>query len=190
MSDAPTRRKRRPPITADDAALWARVTSRVKPLAETPPPLEPDPEPDTPVPPEPPGPRLPPRKRDTAAKTAKPFAPLVHGSTAGVDKRTAERFRKGTMEIEARLDLHGLTREAAYGALSRFIRDGAARGRRMVLVITGKGLRADGDGVLKAEVPRWLNEAGLRPLILSFTYAQTRDGGEGALYVFLKRDRS
>ncbi len=183
-----TPRRRRPPITADDAALWARVTSRVKPLSETPPPpLEADPEPETP--PEPPGPRLPPRKRETASKTAKPLQPLTHGSTAGVDKRTAERFRKGSMEIEARIDLHGLTREAAHGTLTRFLRDSAARGRRMVLVITGKGLRAEGDGVLKSEVPRWLNEASLRPLLLSFTYAQPRDGGEGALYVFLKRDR-
>jgi DNA-nicking Smr family endonuclease len=185
-----TPRRRRPPITADDAALWARVISRVKPLAETPPPpLEPDPEPETPPVPEPPGPRLLPRRRAPSGKAANPLLPLTHGSTAGVDKRTAERFRKGAMEIEARLDLHGLTREAAYGALTRFLREGAARGRRMVLIITGKGLRAESDGVLKAAVPRWLNEPGLRPLILSFTYAQPRDGGEGALYVFLKRDR-
>ena len=193
MADAPTRRKRRLLITPGDVALWARLTRSVKPLPETPPVTMPPPEDDDDTIESPPfdlpGPRLPPPRRD-AGTAPKRHAELSHGSTAGVDKRTAERFRKGGMEIEGRLDLHGLTRDAARGALTAFIRTGASRGHRMVLVITGKGRRADGDGVLKAEVPRWLNEPALRPLILSFSYAQPRDGGEGALYVFLKRNRN
>jgi len=186
-------RRRRSLISREDAELWARLTSRVTPLPETPPVVVPDAEeipeaPEPPAPPPLPGPRLP-SPRQVRAKRAQ--APLTHGSTAGVDKRTAERFKKGDMEIEARLDLHGLTREAAHTALTRFILGSAEAHRRMVLVITGKGRQSeDGAGILKTEVPRWLNEPGLRGLILSFSYAQPRHGGEGALYVFLKRERT
>jgi len=195
MTDEPKRRRRKPLISREDAELWARLTSRVKPLAETPPVVvpeaeEPPPEDDPPAPLQLPGPRLP-RPKPGATKGERKAPALTHGSTAGVDKRTAERFIKGDMDIEARLDLHGLTREAAHTALTRFIRDAADRRRRMVLVITGKGRQSEeGAGILKAEVPRWLNEPGLRPLVLSFSYAQPRHGGEGALYVFLKRERT
>ncbi|WP_337996403.1 Smr/MutS family protein [Oleispirillum naphthae] len=195
MTDEPKRRRRKPLISREDAELWARLTSRVKPLAETPPVVvpeaeEPLPEPDPAAPPQLPGPRLP-RPEPGAAKRERKAPALTHGSTAGVDKRTAERFKKGDMEIEARIDLHGLTREAAHIALTRFIQGSAAARRRMVLVITGKGRQSgEGEGILRAEVPRWLNEPALRPLVLSFSYAQPRHGGEGALYVFLKRERT
>ncbi|SBW08775.1 Smr protein/MutS2-like protein [uncultured Alphaproteobacteria bacterium] len=184
-------RKRPPPITAEDARLWAQVTRDAKPLGDAPrpeiaadPPRPPDDEPpgfDLP------GPRLPAMR--PAPGAVRRHAILTHGSTANIDKRTAERFKKGEMQIEARLDLHGLTREAAHDALQDFMRDSFERGRRCVIVVTGKGRRSDGVGILRSEVPRWLNEAQLRPLILSFAYAQPRDGGEGALYVFLRRER-
>lgn len=113
---------------------------------------------------------------------------LAHGESPGVDRRTAERLKRGEMAIEASIDLHGLTQELAHAALWRFVTGSAERGRRCLLVITGKGNR-DGTGVLRAQVPRWLNEAALRPLVLAFAYAQPKHGGEGALYVLLRRRR-
>ncbi len=94
------------------------------------------------------------------------------------------------MKIGARIDLHGHTQEEAYRALCAFIASSRAAGRRCVLVVTGKGSRPDGTtGVLRQSVPRWLNMAPLREKVLSFTHARPKDGGEGALYVLLKRDR-
>lgn len=92
------------------------------------------------------------------------------------------------MAIEGSLDLHGLTQDAAHTALWRFITGSAEQGRRCVLVITGKGNR-DGIGVLRLQVPRWLNESTLRPLVLAFVGARPQHGGDGALYVLLKRRR-
>ncbi|HXP97440.1 MAG TPA: Smr/MutS family protein, partial [Telmatospirillum sp.] len=106
----------------------------------------------------------------------------------GLDKSTAGRFAKGQMEIDATIDLHGLTQPVAHAALARFVTGSGNLGRRCLLVITGKGNR-EGTGVLRAEVPRWLNEPGLRDAILAFTYAQPKHGGQGALYVLLKRRR-
>lgn len=118
---------------------------------------------------------------------------------AGLDKRNAQRLRRGQMPIDARLDLHGMTREAAHGALTGFIRGGALRGHRCVLVITGKGAPRGGDdagfmpnrsaGILRAEVPRWLGEAALKPQIVAWTPAIAKHGGSGALYVLLRRKR-
>jgi DNA-nicking Smr family endonuclease len=113
---------------------------------------------------------------------------LDHRRSPGLDKSTAGRFAKGMMDIEATIDLHGLTQPVAHAALSRFITGSADIGRRCLLVITGKGNR-EGSGILRAEVPRWLNEPGLRGQILAFTYAQPKHGGGGALYVLLKRRR-
>jgi DNA-nicking Smr family endonuclease len=109
---------------------------------------------------------------------------LSHGAAPGVDRRTAMRLHRGQMEIQARLDLHGRTQDDAYRALCSFIDGAHGAGRRSVLIITGKG-----QGVLKNAVPRWLNQPPLRGRILSFSYAQQKDGGAGALYVLLRRDR-
>ena len=88
------------------------------------------------------------------------------------------------------MDLHGMTQDQAHRALNAFIDASSHAGRRCVLVITGKGGRGDGSvGVLREQVPRWLNQAPLRPLVLAFSYATPKDGGEGALYVLLKRKR-
>ena len=92
------------------------------------------------------------------------------------------------MAIDASLDLHGLTQEVAHAALIRFVNGSAQLGRRCLLVVTGKGNR-EGAGILRTQVPRWLNEPALRSLILAFAYAQPKHGGEGALYVLLKRQR-
>ena len=114
--------------------------------------------------------------------------PYTHGGAPGLDKRTQLRLRRGQVKIESRVDLHGMTQTEAHHALIRFIESAYLNGRRSVLVITGKGLRPDGGvGVLRGAVPRWLNEAPLRNWVRAFDYASRRDGGEGALYVLVRR---
>jgi DNA-nicking Smr family endonuclease len=108
---------------------------------------------------------------------------------AGIDRATAERLRRGRHPIEARLDLHGMTQAEAHRALAAFLEGARARGRRCVLVITGRGLGSPGGGSLKREVPRWLEEAGLRPLLLATAPARPEHGGAGALYLLLRRIR-
>ena len=114
---------------------------------------------------------------------------LDPGHSPGLDRRNAERLRKGRMTIEATLDLHGLTQETAHLALIRFLRNAAEAERRCLLVVTGKGTGHESGGVLRTQVPRWLNEPEIRQGVLGFCHAQPKDGGDGALYVLLRRRR-
>ena len=117
----------------------------------------------------------------------------------GLDKRSAERLRRGQMNIEARLDLHGHTQADAHRAAHAFIATSHRVGRRCVLIITGKGgARDDFDGsfmpdrdsgVLRRNLPRWLGEAPMRPLVLRLETACPQHGGDGAYYVLLRRKR-
>lgn len=115
----------------------------------------------------------------------------------GLDRKTAERLRKGQIPIEGRLDLHGCNRQEAYALLSDFIMKAHSQGKRCVLVITGKGAGVDGRrdplvsgrGVLKRSVPEWLAQAPLKTVVLKYQTARGKDGGEGALYVLLRRQR-
>ncbi len=116
-------------------------------------------------------------------------APLTHGSRDGLDRRKAERLRRGRLPIEATLDLHGLRQAEAHRRLERFLAESQAAGKRCVLVVTGKGVHKEEGGVLRANVPRWLNEAPNRARILTFDYAQQKHGGTGALYILLRRRR-
>lgn len=122
---------------------------------------------------------------------------------ADFDRKAVRRIRSGRIEIEARMDLHGMRQDEAYAALRGFLNSCHARGLRWVLIITGKGrVSLDGDrelvtaghltagrGVLRRSVPRWLAEPELRPIIVSYTTAATHHGGEGALYVQLRGRR-
>ncbi|WP_420548450.1 Smr/MutS family protein [Curvivirga sp.] len=112
---------------------------------------------------------------------------LEHGDSPGVDKRTAQRLKRGKMLIDAKVDLHGYGLEQAHIRLSNFVQSSYAAGHRCILVVTGKGEK--NMGAIKQSVPRWLNDAPLRDKILSFSFAQIEDGGKGALYVLLKRKR-
>ncbi|MGQ0676961.1 MAG: Smr/MutS family protein [Rhodospirillales bacterium] len=178
-----------------DAMLWRRVAAQVTPLKRRAPKSAPKPTPV--VPPLPPmGPREKSPPRPATAPRSPPAPALRPGAAPGLDKSTHDKLRRGQLPIEGRLDLHGLDRERAHAALGRFLHNAAAQQRRCVLVVTGKGgtkpgedSSGQGTGVLKSEVPRWLNEAALRPLILAFASAQARHGGGGALYVYLKRRR-
>jgi len=119
-------------------------------------------------------------------------------SAQGLDGRTEKRLKKGQIRPEATLDLHGMGQGQAYETLCGFVGSCSARGLRCVLVVTGKGktgLLSDAvdwfspkRGVLKARVPEWLSEAGLRAYVAYYTEAQPRDGGSGALYVYLRKN--
>lgn len=97
--------------------------------------------------------------------------------------------RKSRDVIDGRLDLHGLTQEAAFAALCRFVHASAAQERRLVLVITGKGRVSEGGGVLRRLLPLWCESATLRDFVISAAPAPPRDGGDGAFYVRLRRAR-
>lgn len=110
------------------------------------------------------------------------------GQVGDTDRRTANKLRRGKLDIDARLDLHGYTEDQAYRHLMGFIQAARASGARCVLVVTGKGRKTDMQpGKLKTAVPRWLNEPEFRPAVLTVTYAQQRDGGDGALYILLRK---
>jgi DNA-nicking Smr family endonuclease len=130
--------------------------------------------------------------KKSAAKKAAVSGP------SGINGATQERLRRGTVEPDARIDLHGLTQQAAHHTLFAWLATAHARGHRLVLVITGKGNPKNDEnapwmmsphGVLKQMVPRWLNEPGLAALIASSSPAHARHGGEGALYVYLRKNR-
>jgi DNA-nicking Smr family endonuclease len=178
----------------EDLALWQQVTRDAKPLAKRAPPPKRAPAPEAPAATtepkakkQPRPARVLPRPRPVApAKRAEPA--LEHGRAAGVDRRSAERLKRGQLPVEARLDLHGHSQDQAHAALDHFLRDSQARGLRCVLVITGKGTTKETGGVLRAQVPRWLNEPANRARVLAFDYAH-KHGGLGALYVMLRRKK-
>ena len=100
------------------------------------------------------------------------------------------RVARGKEAIDGRLDLHGLTQSEAHTVLLRFLQAATTRDARLVLVITGKGGRGEGDrGVLKRQVPHWLNLPEFRALVIGFEEAHVAHGGEGALYVRVRRTR-
>jgi DNA-nicking Smr family endonuclease len=117
-----------------------------------------------------------------------PLAPL--------GRRLKQRVGRGSEPLEARIDLHGMTQERAHRALLGFLRNAQANQAKLALVITGKGSRPGDDaapeeerGVLKRMVPFWLESPEFRTYVLGFEPAHVGHGGEGALYVRLRRAR-
>ncbi len=171
---------KRPP-RPEELALWARVAETVKPLpgrkVARPKPAQAAEEPQAP----------PPRKATTpapapAARIAKPKPP-----PEPFEPNRSRRVVKEREPITARVDLHGHTLERAREALERFIFGAVDRGDRLVLVITGKG--DGGRETLRAMTPMWLSTPPLRALVAGVQSADKRHGGDGALYVALKRGR-
>lgn len=133
-------------------------------------------------------------RRPQHAKAAQPGA-------TGVDGRTDERMRRGLLEPDARLDLHGVTEKDAHRTLLLFLKGAQARNHKLVLVVTGKGKTLDpgapfdmelnrrSRGVLRTAVPRWLNEREFAGLVAGTRAAHRRHGGEGALYIYLRKAR-
>lgn len=141
-----------------------------------------------------------PEKKDVSEKVVESSnAKMKKRGHAGfeLDRRTDEKLRKGQISIEARCDLHGLTQQEAKAQLDRFLQDSVSRGRRCVLVITGKGKsRVATDaviepekGVLKQRLPEWLSQAPWRKNVLKYYPARPKDGGSGAFYIYLRRTR-
>ncbi len=121
----------------------------------------------------------------------------IYSKSKDIDRRTEQRLRRGQLDIEGRLDLHGMNQNQAYDALLDFIPKSYNNGKRCVLIITGKGYRRHSDqsllertnGVLKQKTPQWLDDMPLSNYVLNVQTAKPKHGGEGALYVLLRRNR-
>lgn len=121
---------------------------------------------------------------------------LEDNEFGGIDKSTLKRFKREEFAVEAVLDLHGKTEQQAFELVDDFIAHSYNLGRRCVIIITGKGLSVHHDddflttkGILKKQVPQWLNMARLRGMILVYKHPSERLGGSGALYILLRRHR-
>jgi DNA-nicking Smr family endonuclease len=179
---------------ADDPDLFRAVMHDVKPLKRRTPRAAPPPvSPSKPASVKNSTPEKSPIQHQAAPSPPPPARPkqssIVHGDIDGLDRRTGQRFKRGQLPVEARLDLHGLTQVEAHRALDEFLSRQYMAGKRCVIVVTGKGVGKDGGGVLRSAVPRWLNESPNREKVLAFEYARQKDGGAGALYVLMKRRR-
>ncbi len=179
--------------TRGEVDLWRRVTADVRPLtgaerraAAAAAPLEREAEKIESVKKSAPPPSAVGKKPPPAYRA--PTLALDPTRPIGIDRRSWERLKRGQVAVEKKLDLHGRTQAEAHAALGRFLSMASAAGLRCVLVVTGKG-GIEGKGVLRQMVPRWLGEADNRDKVLTFCPAQPRHGGDGALYVLLRRRR-
>ena len=164
----------RRPLRPDEVRVWTKVASTVEPapgrtLPEVP--AEPAPEPAPPSP-------KPPLRRHAVRRP-----PLTPPEI--IEPKRKRRLMRERDPIDARLDLHGLDQDRARMVLHAFLRRAYDDGARAVLVITGRG--SEGEGVLKRRTPEWLAEPSVRPMVAGVSEAHRRHGGEGALYVALKR---
>ena len=176
-------------LSEDETRLWHGVTKSVAPLrkrhAAKPKDIEHPPAVAPKAAPKPPSKKsashaVPP---PVIIKPELPSPPAL----APLDRKTKSRIARGNREIDARIDLHGHTQAEAHDALIRFLRRARDKGASVVLVITGKGTR--GDGVLKRQVPMWLSLPEFREWVVGFDDAAIGHGGEGALYVRIRRSR-
>jgi DNA-nicking Smr family endonuclease len=179
-------RGRRGP-SEEDRALWARVTRSVTPLRKPSAPATAGrsaPQPHKPAVKA--SARTAAATHTTATKPSPSPAPL-----APLDRRLKARLKRGTQAIDARIDLHGMTQSEAHAALIRFVRRAQRDGARFALVITGKGVRGAGDdrerGVLRRQVPLWLRLPEFHPYVIGFEAAHVGHGGEGALYLRIRK---
>lgn len=176
-------------MTAEDRRLWEEVRRSVKPLAperfdiDLPAITGADDDADGET------------KPDTLGKAINrpPFLPSWQppARTPAIkkpgmlDDQTVRKLKKGRLAIDARIDLHGMAEHQAHSALNRFIENARRADHRIVLVITGKGERSG--GILRRAVPRWLAEPPLAAMVGSWRQAHVSHGGEGALYIRLRR---
>ena len=160
------------PLKPEEQRIWSMVAATVHPLPSRSAPRKAMPQTlDAPA-------RIEPRRAAEAAKT------LRYG-VDGIEPRRRHRIAKEREEIGARIDLHGMTQDRARAALEAFLHRAFDDGWRAVLVITGKGVQ--GDGILRKNVPSWLGEPHLSHVVAGISEAHRHHGGEGALYVALKR---
>lgn len=179
---------RRRALSQEDRELWDLVAKQVKPLRKTRAAklhAAPRGEPLPPVPGGKPAPPARPVAAAPAPRVARPSVPPL----APLGKRERTKLSRGRSEIGARLDLHGMTQTRAHRALSGFLQRAHHDGLTFVLVITGKGRSGGESGVLRRQVPEWLSLPEFRAFVVGFEEAGLGHGGEGALYVRIRRAR-
>jgi DNA-nicking Smr family endonuclease len=184
MKETPTHRGRLRRLGDEEIALWLTVAKSVTPRpgahlpdATSPPPhksaggTSPAPAVVAPV------------KPSQSPRSLPRLAPL--------ERRLRQKLSRGHAEVEAAIDLHGMTQAEAHSALHHFLSRAQGHGARLVLVVTGKGERTSGEygasGVLRRAVPLWLNAPEWRGFVVGFEEASRPHGGAGALYVRLRR---
>lgn len=186
---------RRRQVSDEEQALWQAITRSVVPLKRRRKPAVPLKAPVEPK--QKPPSRLPtPASLRAVAVAPKPAPKPASKPTpkepalAPIDRRSKQKLARGKQAIDARIDLHGRTQDEAHVVLLRFLHRAQSNGAKTVLVITGKGGRSDsGRGVLKRQVPMWLALPEFRALVVGFADAAIGHGGEGALYVKVRRAR-
>lgn len=186
----------------DELALWQQVAAQTTPLSSN---RAKEPEPpqvaDFPDPPRSTT-MIPARITPSAPLQPRPhdLAPSVNDrlghAPLRMDRKAFQKMKRGKIVPEAKIDLHGMTLDRAHSVLGRFIMSSQAAGRRLVLVITGKGRAGPDDGpiptrqgVLRHHVPGWLETPPLSLAVLQITQAHQSHGGGGAYYVYLRRRR-
>ena len=181
--------KRRRGLTYEDRVLWTTIAKSIKPLRAESRNVADD---TDDIMPEAPKPLKHPPKFIKPAKIQKIIAPApvlpkpVAPPLEPLTRRMKSRVAKGKHAIDARLDLHGFTQHEAHSILLRFLRTAHDRDARLVLVITGKG-RGGEIGVLRRQVPQWLGLPEFRSIVVGFEDAAIAHGGEGALYIRVRR---
>ena len=172
-------------LTRDDRRLWSRVERTLDKVTAK----AAAPEPEAPAAPEPKSPPkfVKPTKAAPPPATAvqKP-RPVPHAAPHELEPRRHRRLARERDPIDARIDLHGHGRFQAQDALTSFLLGAHARGYRAVLVVTGKGSRG-GTGIIRASVAEWVAQPPLRAIVAGVSPAHRRHGGEGAVYVTLRR---
>jgi DNA-nicking Smr family endonuclease len=165
-------------LSDDEVEAWTTVTRSIKPLKRARRVAKP-------VPAAPPAvvPRKPAQKAIVKPQPTPVKRPAEPPAIASLTRREKQRVARGHDRIDARLDLHGHTQDEAHVALLRFLRRASGSDAKMVLVITGKS------GVLRRQVPLWLGTSEFRPLVISAEAAAIRHGGDGALYIRVRRGR-
>ncbi len=137
------------------------------------------------------------RKATPQHDLAPPIADHLMSSAIQMDRKAYGKMKRGKLGIEAKIDLHGMTLAQAHPTLNGFIQRTHAQGKRLVLVVTGKGKSGTSGtgpiperrGVLRQQVPHWLMAPPLGALVIQVTPAHLKHGGEGAYYVYLRRNR-
>ena len=167
-------------LTDEDRVLWSLVAKSAKPLKGRKPAGDESPKPGIEE-------RKPSVPAVTAPAVPAPAPPKRQHVTHVLDRPTLEKLSRGKLPIEGRVDLHGMTQSEAHPLLLSFLQRAHASGVRYVLVITGKGFSSGGDGVLKRQVPAWLSTPPFRALVSSHDLAARQHGGEGALYIRLRK---
>jgi DNA-nicking Smr family endonuclease len=190
IPELPVPPRRRRALSEEERVLWESVAKQIKPLRRKPRAAKAQTaaveEPSVAVKPAV-SPKPSPAAR--AAKVARPEKPPVP-PLAPLGRRERSQLSRGRKEIDARLDLHGMTQTRAHRALLSFLQHANSDGLKFVLIITGKGRTVAPQserGVLRRLVPEWLNLPEFRALVVGFEEAHVGHGGEGALYVRIRR---